>query len=374
MAKYKKRKSGNGFVWFVLISVIIGGFYYLMESANQASSDKFLNNDDTELSILDSDFSVHMPELGNKFSGDCTLIKSGDTEILIDAGSKTSSIDTVTEYIDRYCTDKVLEYVIVTHAHEDHYACFTIENGSIFDLYECKNIIDFSQIERGKEDQKMYKSYLSELNDEIENGAKHYTASECIENENFLFEISDHLSLEILDSYYYYNRSSSENNHSVCCVITYNDGDDYKKFLFTGDLEESGEKKLIDLNPDLKDVFFYKAGHHGSSTSSCVEFLEVIRPKMVFVSCVAGSSEYSSNNESQFPTQEFTDNILNFTDKIYITSLSIDYKKGEISSYNGDLVLCYFKSENAYSVICSDNDTIYINSKWFKDNREKHSK
>lgn len=63
-------------------------------------------------------------ELGNKYTGDCTLIKVGDTEILVDAGSRQSSAKTITEYVSRYCTDGVLEYVIATHADQDHIAGF----------------------------------------------------------------------------------------------------------------------------------------------------------------------------------------------------------------------------------------------------------
>ena len=304
MTKRKTKKKITAPLWFVLILSAVLLFYYVMETEEPAPESNLSNELPSQLTISDSDFSIHMPELGNKFSGDCTLIKSGDIEILIDAGSKTSSIDTVTAYIDQYCTDKILEYVIVTHAHEDHYACFTIDNGSIFDIYECKTIIDFSQVEKGKEEQKMYNAYLSELNEEINNGAVHYTASECIQNNISVFNVSDSVTLEILDSEYYYNRSSSENNHSVCCTVTYTDDSESKTFLFTGDLEKSGEKKLIQLNPQLGEVFFYKAAHHGSSTSSCEELLEVIKPQVVFVGCVAGSSEYSSKNESQVPTKE----------------------------------------------------------------------
>lgn len=369
MSRRRKKSNSKALLWIITISLVIGVFYYVMESDNKATDDNVISAPSSDLSISDADFSLHMPQLGNKFSGDCTLIKSGDVEILIDAGSKSSSIDTLTEYINRYCTDNILEYVVVTHAHEDHYACFAIEDGSIFDLYECKTIIDFSQVEKGKDTQKMYKSYMSELKDEIESGATHFTASECIENDTTVFEVTDSVKLEILDSYYYHNRSSNENNHSVCCTVTYTSDSDEKTFLFTGDLEEGGEKKLIDMNPDLKDVFFYKAGHHGSSTSSCDEFLEVIRPKIVFVGCVAGSSEYSQSSDSQFPTKDFVERINKYTDQIYVTTLSIDYKEGKIAPYNGDLVLCYFKSTKSYSVICSDNNTIFKDSQWYKDNR-----
>ena len=373
MSKRRTKVKIKAPLWVVIVLVAITVICYCLplDNDSKSNSDDNISDAPSELTISDSDFSLHMPQLGNKFAGDCTLIKSGDIEILIDAGSKASSIETITEYINRYCTDNILEYVIVTHAHEDHYACFAIEDGSIFDLYECKTVIDFSQVEKGKETGKMYNAYISELNGEIEDGAVHYTASECIENDKSIFEVTESVTLEILASYYYHNRSSNENNHSVCCTVTYSAEGEDKTFLFTGDLEEGGEKKLLDLNPELKDVYFYKAGHHGSSTSSCDEFLEVIRPKIVFVGCVAGSSEYSSTNEGQFPTQEFVDRITKYTDQIYVTTLCVDYKEGEVKPYNGDLVICYFKSEKSYSIICSDNNTIFKESQWYKDNRAK---
>ncbi|MBR2070860.1 MAG: hypothetical protein IJ981_05465, partial [Clostridia bacterium] len=60
---------------------------------------------------------IHFLELGNKYTGDCTLIKVGDTEVLIDAGSRKNSAVAIKEYVDKFCTDGVLEYVIATHAH-----------------------------------------------------------------------------------------------------------------------------------------------------------------------------------------------------------------------------------------------------------------
>jgi len=74
--------------------------------------------------IKDSDLSIHFPELGNKYTGDCTLIKVGNTEILIDAGSRKGSAETLVPYINQFCTDGTLEYVIATHAHQDHIAGF----------------------------------------------------------------------------------------------------------------------------------------------------------------------------------------------------------------------------------------------------------
>ena len=63
-------------------------------------------------------------ELGNYYAGDSVYIKAGEVDILIDAGSRASSSTTIHNYIKEYCTDRKLEYVIATHAHQDHIAGF----------------------------------------------------------------------------------------------------------------------------------------------------------------------------------------------------------------------------------------------------------
>ena len=87
---------------------------------------------------ISGELQIHFLELGNYYTGDCVYIKAGDTDVLIDAGSKYSSVPTISAYLNQYVTDNKLEYVIVTHAHEDHYAGFAASTG-IFDLYECED-------------------------------------------------------------------------------------------------------------------------------------------------------------------------------------------------------------------------------------------
>ena len=69
-------------------------------------------------------------------------VKAGDNDILIDAGSRPGSKDTIKEYVNEYCKDGKLEYVIATHAHQDHIAAFGCNEG-IFYSYDIGMIIDF---------------------------------------------------------------------------------------------------------------------------------------------------------------------------------------------------------------------------------------
>ncbi|GHU62486.1 ComE operon protein 3 [Clostridia bacterium] len=59
---------------------------------------------------------------------------------------------------------------------------------------------------------------------------------------------------------------------------------EYKKFsaIFTGDLEEEGEKELIQQG--IFSCMLLKIGHHGSKSSTTQEWLETLQPKIAIIS------------------------------------------------------------------------------------------
>ena len=364
MAK-RKKKFSKALTIFLCITTLIAGCAFGAIGAAVYHAATF-HSDVLPKSIVQGEMQIHFLELGNKYTGDCTYIKIGDVDILIDAGSKTSSITTIADYIDDYIgEDNKLEYVIVTHAHQDHYAGFTQLDGSLFDLFEIGTIIDFAktnQTDNGKSN--MYGRYLLERDDEIAAGAKHYTAAECIEQDMDTFDLGNGATMKILNSYYYSNEAKTENDYSVCTLFTYGE----YNYLFTGDLEEDGEEKLVEMN-ELPEVDLYKAGHHGSKTSSSDALLEVIQPDVVCVCCCAGSDEYTKTNENQFPTQKFVDRVAKYTDKIYVTTLCTDNEKGTFQSMNGNITV--LTDKNGLTVVCGSGDNRILKEwEWFKDNRE----
>ena len=305
---------------------------------------------------------IHFLELGNYYTGDCVYIKAGDTDILIDAGSKSSSVPTISAYLNQYVTDNKLEYVIVTHAHTDHYAGFAAKEG-IFDLYECEVIIDFAQTNQ-KETASTYSKYIAKRDAEIAAGATHYTALDCIEQGKTDFAVADGINMKILDSYYYANSSPDENNYSVCMLLTEGENN----YLFTGDLEADGEKYLVEMN-DLPEVVLYKAGHHGSKTSSSDELFSVIRPQIVCVCCCAGSAEYTKTEANKFPTQAFIDRVAPYTDQVFVTSLCENDADKSFTSMNGNITVC--SDGTRVWVVCSASDLILSETPWFEEKRTR---
>ena len=312
-------------------------------------------------------------ELGNAYAGDCTYIKTDTCDILIDCGSRESSVTTVVDYLNHYVSDGTLEYVIVTHAHEDHYSGFA-GNGtykSLFEYYDCETIIDFAGVTSGRTSQAMYTRYQTSLANEVAAGATHYTALQCVNESDGAhksYSIGSGYTMQILDSYYYANPdSSNENNNSVCTLFT----NGSKNYLFTGDLEKKGEKELVARNT-LPKVDLYKAGHHGSGTSSSKELIDVIQPKTIVVCCCAGSPEYTKTKDNQFPTQEMISNVCSYTDEIYVTTLytgdsTTSMDKTAYTSFNGNVV--YMAKGDVYKVVCSASSVKLKDSEWFKQNR-----
>ncbi|MDE5545919.1 MAG: MBL fold metallo-hydrolase [Anaeroplasmataceae bacterium] len=322
--------------------------------------------------VEEGELAIHFLELGNYYAGDCVYIKAGDIDILIDAGSRASSSTTIHNYIKEYCTDGKLEYVIATHAHEDHISGFvgTNSNPGIFDLYECEVIIDYAFKNTSSQ---ISKNYETKRDQEVTLGAKHYTAKDCMEGTNGAtskYTLTDTINFEILKQKYYYEKSSDENNYSVCMMLNYGDN----HFLFTGDLEKEGEESLVALNT-LPHCKVFKGGHHGSKTSSNEVLLSKITPEVVCVCCCAGSSEYTDNVDNMFPTQDFITRVAKYTNRVYVTTLAKyeiatnkngnEYPKvNGFESMNGNIVVTLDSDGNVVTT-CSNHDTILKETEWF---------
>ena len=75
------------------------------------------------------------------------------------------------------------------------------------------------------------------------------------------------------------------NNWSVGIRLTYGSN----SFLMCGDAESQAESDMLERGMPLKaDVL--KAGHHGSSASSCGLFLDTVKPALAVLSYGKGNS------------------------------------------------------------------------------------
>lgn len=209
------------------------------------------------ISSDDAGLTLHFIDVGQ---GDCTLIESKGSFALIDAG-EYSEHEKVISYLSAQGVES-LDFIISTHPHSDHCGGLS-EVVRNFDTatFICPNAnSDTSSWE-----------YVLDAVDE--------RGVQCENPELYDTYQLGGATLTILspssESVY-----SDLNNYSIVCMLEYGN----TSVLLTGDAEKLVERELVSGTYDLSaDVL--KCGHHGSSTSSCSEFLDAVDPSAAIISC-----------------------------------------------------------------------------------------
>ncbi len=203
---------------------------------------------------------VHYIDVGQ---GDATLIKCGDSSMLIDAGNNNKGT-AVQLYLTKQGV-KTLDYVIGTHPDADHIGGLDV----IISKFDCNAIImpdctSDTATYRDVIDAIKYKSYsvtLPEVGTTYKLGEAEFTILSPSKN------------------------YPDKNDNSVSLILKYGDS----SFLFTGDCEETAENAMLNCGISIEaDV--YKAGHHGSRTASSKAFMEAVNPEYAVISCGEGNS------------------------------------------------------------------------------------
>ncbi|MBP1567346.1 MAG: MBL fold metallo-hydrolase [Oscillospiraceae bacterium] len=213
-----------------------------------------------------AELSVHFIDVGQ---GDSTLIISGDRTVLIDAGDREAG-QAVRSYLVSQKVDH-LDYIIATHPHSDH----TGGIETVLESFETGTLLIPVFSETGKSEDDLYAWH--ELNRTAEEAG--IAMTEAVPGMTLDLGIS---SLSVLAPSGDYDEI---NNYSVVTELVHGDN----SFLITGDAETESEAEML-KNGVLEDIDVLKAGHHGSSTSTGSEFLEIVKPEYAVISCGAGNS------------------------------------------------------------------------------------
>ena len=195
--------------------------------------------------------------------GDSIFIQLPNKEtMLIDAG-EAYEVDNVINYLNNLGIKKI-DYVVGTHPHTDH----------IGGLEEVINTFDVGAIYMPKvsSNSKTFEDLLTTISNK---GLKVKTAKSGV-----VVLSEDNLKLEFIapnsDNY------SNLNNYSAVLKLTYLDN----TFLFMGDAETLSEDEITsDVDADV-----IKVGHHGSDSSSSVEFVKKVSPEYAIIMVGEGNS------------------------------------------------------------------------------------
>ena len=224
--------------------------------------------------------SIHFIDVGQ---GDSILIDLGETEVLIDGGKKNTGAD---EYIRPYI-DGPIEAVIATHYDSDHIGGLL----SIFSNYSVNAFWYNGQTTDSDAFVDMMNK-ITELNITIHVVVQGDTIQ--VGTLNFMV-LNPQLPL-----------GSEPNHNSVVLDLIYGKTD----FLFMGDADKQAETDMQSL---LHDIDILKVGHHGSDTSSSMEFLNIVKPEIAII--MVGQV-----NSYNHPSQVTIDALMAIGAKIYRTS------------------------------------------------------
>lgn len=210
---------------------------------------------------ISSDLEVHFLDVGQ---GDCTLIRSGEHAMLIDAGNNDKGTQ-VQAYLKSKGIEK-LDYIVGTHPDADHIGGLDVV------IYKFEN--DEILLPDVSKDTRTYEEVI-EAADAKSNRIHHPVPGEEYTLGDAVFTIVAPNG----DGY------ESVNEYSIGILLEHGEN----RFLFVGDAEEESEEEMLKTGMDLQaDV--YKVSHHGSKTGTTEAFLAAVNPKYAVISSGAGNA------------------------------------------------------------------------------------
>ena len=213
------------------------------------------------------DLAIHFLDVGQGDS--CFIITPNHETILIDGGGSTSNTfdvgkDTLLPYLlDRGYTK--IDYIFISHFDQDHV-------GGVLSLLEELKIGQIF-ISKQEETSDNYEEFLGEVKKKNLQ-VREVKAGDKITIGDVTFHILWPIEKQI--------EENQLNNNAMVMKLQYKDF----SMLFTGDIEEVAEKKMLNTYENDLDILkatVLKVAHHGSKSSSTEEFLKAVNSKVAII-------------------------------------------------------------------------------------------
>ncbi len=210
---------------------------------------------------------VHFLDVGQ---ADSMLLQQGEEVMLIDAGNNADA-SLVVEYIKNHNISS-LKYVVGTHPHEDHIGGLD----AVIQHFDVQNV----WMPKVSHTTKTYGDVLQAVK---EKGLK--ITAPTAGSTFSLGAAQVHILAPNSDTY------EGLNNYSIVLKVTYGS----TSFLFTGDAEALSEQEMLQAGFDVS-ANVVKIGHHGSRSSTSIEFLQAVKPAYGVI-CVGTDNKYGHPHE-----------------------------------------------------------------------------
>lgn len=245
---YERRQNKNWLLALVLL-FLLGANWQKLNPAGQVS---FVNVRQGDSAVMIAPFAkkVVLIDVGGRLNFSARKLPSIASQTLI-------------PYLKSQGVKKI-DAIYISHADADHMG----------DLLEVTQhfIVKKIYIQKGAGQQEIVRSTLNQLDKKIAIAPVKLKQQEIF---------SRHNKLTVLGP----AQGDGTNNDSVQILGKFAD----TTFLFTGDIEETGEKAFVERFP-LLSVGILKVAHHGSKTSTTPDLLEIIKPQVAIISCGLNNS------------------------------------------------------------------------------------
>lgn len=284
MTKHKKIKKNIKRNFFEILIILLA--FLIINNQDKIKNLFNQNNNQNQNDYINTNNDLLKVHYLDVDQGDSIFVELPNNEtMLIDAAESYQS-ENIINYLKNLNYQKI-DYVIGTHPHTDH----------IGGLKDIINTFEIGKIYMPKvvSTTKTYESLLMAIKDKNLKINTAKAGTSIID--------TDALKINILapnNSIY-----TELNNYSVVTKITYGT----TKFLFMGDSEKLIENEIKEnVTADV-----IKIGHHGSNTSSSIDFIKKVNAKYGIISV-------GLNNKYNLPKEETITNWENSGTKIYLTS------------------------------------------------------
>ncbi len=203
--------------------------------------------------------SLHVIDIGQ---GDSALVVGPQKTVLIDGGENDQG-ELVASYI-KGLGITTIDLVVATHSHSDHMGGLDV----VINSFDVKAIAMPDIPKDLTPTTKTFKDFLM--------ATKNSGANTLLITEPFSMELGGGGSIVVFPPSI---TPDDLNNTSLYTRVSFGKAD----FLGTGDAEKPSELSVLN-SPYLKSIEVLGAGHHGSNTSSCREFLDRVEPINTYIS------------------------------------------------------------------------------------------
>lgn len=285
MARRKSKKGKTSLLAILIVAVIliVGSKVVPQEAWNSA----FDKSGVTDSLSSTAGMAVHFVDVGQ---GDCTVIESNGKFMLIDSG-EADKAQTVINYLNNLGVEK-LDYCIATHPHSDHIGSMA----KVLSQFQAENLIMPELSEINIPTTATYEDFLLSA----EENCNEIIAAEA----GYTYSMGE-VEIQILGPC---EQDEDLNNMSVVAKVIYGES----SFLITGDCSFDEEDDIMDNYYNQLDSDVLKVGHHGSSGSTSVDWLEAVEPDVAVISV-------GEDNSYGHPTKKVLNNLSDFDCEIYRT-------------------------------------------------------